>query len=606
MNIQDLENKIVKASEAYYLESPIMTDKEFDNLLDQLRDQDPNNKILTSVGWGLRVYGNKVKIPKEIKSSLPKIKDVKDIGAEELHVSLKVDGMSAILEYENGVLKYALTRGDGVYGIDFTEKAKYIQGISKINPSLSLTHIVRGELFIGIKTFNENLAEDYANPRNAVAGIVNAKGFSNLEYVSFIEHPFQSQVVNEQLFLDKVKADINWEEYFKEFKNKYDYPVDGLCVIDVKKFKEYEGNDDIINHVYALKLATEEVETEVVEIEWNLSNRGKFIPIIKYKPVNLYGTICKQTSGYHYQYVKENNIGVGTIIKLTKANEIIPYITEIVKSTKFEEPIIEEYPVQIQGVNLVVSDFRFMDKLLVNNFLAHHFNFDGYKKASNLMFKLGVLSISSFKAETSENRSDESLDESLAEAKVNSTARPILIKKLRGKLNIDKFFSHFGINGVGSTASFALQPLISDYVRIALSEIPESSATEELMKLLETVKVNKNVRESLSDPRVAIGIARCYKTYEDRWYSEDETKPKVELTGNEILAVITGSLSMTKKEMGVKLLPFGIKVIEKLDKNVNILITNDKSSGSSKMKFAEKNNIETLTEQELYQKFNIN
>lgn len=600
MNIHELEDKIIKASEAYYLEQPIMSDKEFDTLLEDLTSKDPDNKILTSVGWGLKVYGSKVKIPKQIKSSLPKIKDVSEVAGEsdKVYSSLKVDGMSVILEYEKGILKSAITRGDGVYGIDITQKVKHIKGLSLTDSNKERSVVVRGELYIPVSVFMKNLSEDYANPRNSVSGIINSKSFDNLEYVHFIEHPFQPEFINgnDRLSLTLCDKSINWENFFENEKSMKDFPIDGLCLIDVVPCHTYKLSEDIINHVYALKLKTEEVETVVESVNWKLSERGKYIPVVHYKEVELYGTKCSNASAYHYQYAKENNIGVGTKIKLTKANEIIPYITEIVESTKFEEPVVE-HKTKIDGVNLVVDNIEIQTNIIFKNFLSYHFNFEGYKKADELLEIFGASNVYQLVHKFDSPEID--IDKLLKDNGVNTSVRPTLIDKLlKQKCNFNNFFSQFGINGVGESSATKLQPIALEYVQIfGISTVHD--IMDNLGKVLDKVSVNKNVREILLNFEIAEVIYSCYKTFEskNKWLFEEK-----EVIDYKLNVVITGSLSIPKSEMKKKLKEYRVNVLPSMSKNVNILITNDKSSNSSKMKYAKKNNLEILTEDEIFKK----
>ena len=329
----ELANAIASASEAYYLGTETeMDDETFDALVEQLRELDPDHPVLRSVGWGLKVYGEKRRLPVSINHSLPKIRTSKDYRYVIKNLSPKIDGMSVILQYgPDGRLALALTRGDGQWGVDITPKMPLISNFNLFSQSVPDT-IVRGELFIPTNVFDEFLSDAYANPRNATAGIINAKSMSNLEYLTFEIHgmyvedhwvgvahaenlaPCQVLCIFPELEDDMTveQLDAYLGEVYKLFETM-NYPVDGV----------------VINGDTAFKVKTVEVMTEVVTIEWNMSNRCKYIPTLVVKPVHLYGTTVTRASGFNYQFVADHGIKPGTRIMLTKGNEVIPHVTKV-------------------------------------------------------------------------------------------------------------------------------------------------------------------------------------------------------------------------------------------------------------------------------------
>jgi DNA ligase (NAD+) len=316
--IQNLEEQIVKAAEAYYLgEAPIMSDAEFDRTVEELRAMCPTSKVLVQVGWGMKVYKNKVSLPVAIRNSLDKVQ-FKDLKEEGVRVySPKVDGMSCVLQYQEGKLVIAATRGDGEFGIDFTPKTSRMRIPHSLNTKLDL--IVKGELFIYTDVFEEKLSGEYENPRNAVAGIVNSKNFNNLEYVRFAAHP-QGMVVDlpqeDRFELGLLPTDVSDDKSFllklREEWLKAGYPMDGIVSQSYDDFNERR-----INNIYAIKFETEEVLTTVVDVIWSERTSGRMCPTIKYEPVRLYGTTCENCSGSSYDYIKTNKIGKGAKVMLT-------------------------------------------------------------------------------------------------------------------------------------------------------------------------------------------------------------------------------------------------------------------------------------------------
>ena len=279
---RDLERSIVEASEAYYLGEAKVSDVEFDLIVEDLRKLDPESPVLKKVGWGMKLYGEKTKLPTEIRFSLPKIHSVKDLpSGEKLIISPKLDGISVILEYRDGLLYKAVTRGDGVHGVDITAK------IPRIATDLTFgSGIHRGELFI----FNEvfKTMEGFANPRNAVAGIINRKSFDGLEFVSYKTH---SETMSAHILAPypvhsvRVNRSNLSEDLLKRLYDEWSktYPIDGVVIA---------GGSEV-----AFKFRTEELEGVVDKVEWNLSDRGQMVPVAVLKAVSYthltLPTICR-------------------------------------------------------------------------------------------------------------------------------------------------------------------------------------------------------------------------------------------------------------------------------------------------------------------------
>ena len=267
-----LEDRIIQASEKYYLSEPIMTDEQFDQLVEELRVENPSSPVLRQVGWGMKIYKDKVPLPVKIQHSLPKIQiESVESPPKGLHwkISPKVDGMSCVLHYQNGVLKQAVTRGDGEFGIDITPKMNRI----KVPRTISRVYdvFVRGELYINVDVFNLKLSEDYANPRNAVAGIINSKSFDSLEYVDFGAHP-QGQIVNlpesDKILLNMLPT---WDgvhiQDLRACRAKsidMGFPIDGMVI---QGHTDY-GLGKTEESAVAIKFETEAAVTSVISVDW--------------------------------------------------------------------------------------------------------------------------------------------------------------------------------------------------------------------------------------------------------------------------------------------------------------------------------------------------
>ena len=156
-----LQEQLMKAAQQYYSDgSSSLSDEQFDALTEQLKEQDPDNPILSQVGFGYDVNkdptpGNKVKHKYGVAGSLSKAYNWKELNSDltlnEIHVSLKLDGLSTVLYYVKGHLDLALTRGDGVTGIAITDKVYRI--LPDNIKDRSFTGAVRGEIIMTQENF---------------------------------------------------------------------------------------------------------------------------------------------------------------------------------------------------------------------------------------------------------------------------------------------------------------------------------------------------------------------------------------------------------------------------------------------------------------------
>jgi DNA ligase (NAD+) len=184
--IESLCSKILKASDAYYNKQPIMSDEEYDELVERLQVLDPTNKVLSLVGFPVPADSVLQKVKHEMPmGSLNKVKTekeflkwVKKIGLSKFIIQEKLDGISASLCYRMGRLKYAATRGEGLVGEDITHHVRLMKNAPLYLPDVhKMTEFhVRGEIILSKKSFEEYFAsKGYANPRNTVSGFCQKK-----------------------------------------------------------------------------------------------------------------------------------------------------------------------------------------------------------------------------------------------------------------------------------------------------------------------------------------------------------------------------------------------------------------------------------------------
>lgn len=282
---------------------------------------------------------------------------------EDLYIEYKLDGICLRLYYEAGILTKASTRPrDGIWGDDVTEQVKHVQNIpQKLN--LPETCAITGELLCFFKDFDlvqkdlkakgEKLR---ANPRNHAAGAI--RNFKEPEKVkdmrlTFIAYsienhedpPYKTETerakwVNQKLGIRYVRAaPFNKLEQLQELEDlvsKLDYAVDGAIVgVDNLENQEQMGRHGDVatgnpKGKVAWKFRSEQADVPVTSIDIKTGRTGKITPVSNFVPVPLAGTMVTRATLHNFGFVKEKGIKVGTVIKITKAGEIIPKVIDVV------------------------------------------------------------------------------------------------------------------------------------------------------------------------------------------------------------------------------------------------------------------------------------
>lgn len=376
--MEELVAQLNKAARVYYQESnEIMPNQEYDQLYDELEALEKelgitlSNSPTVNVGYEVVSGLPKEEHPKPMLS-LDKTKSIDDLkswlGDKEGILSWKLDGLTIVLTYEDGKLAKAVTRGDGVTGEVITNNARVFDNIPLTIPARD-TVVVRGEAVISYDDFeeiNKNIGDadaKYKNPRNLCSGTVRQLNneitaqrhvrfyaFSLAEGgkmqgtaeandeagASFRFRHQQMDFLAAQGFdtVDRVIVTAETiETAVLDFEKKietFDLPSDGLVLIydDIEYGVSLGTTAKFPRDSIAFKWKDEIKETALIEVLWNASRTGLINPIAVFEPVELEGTTVSRASVHNVSIVKSLALGTGDIIKVYKANMIIPQIAE--------------------------------------------------------------------------------------------------------------------------------------------------------------------------------------------------------------------------------------------------------------------------------------
>ncbi len=365
--IKELVNILNEAAKEYYQkDNEIMSNLEYDALYDELVALEEETGLVLSGSPTVKVgYEILSELPKERHAapmlSLDKTKSVEDL-ADWLKdktgvISWKMDGLTVVLTYEDGMLTKAVTRGNGEIGEVITNNARVFANIpQKISYQGEL--IIRGEAVITYSDFekiNNTIADvdaKYKNPRNLCSGTVRQLNNEitakrNVHFFAFTMLDIGDDTVDSTMnskfnFLEELgfevveHKDVNAENigdvvaWFSDKISSNDFPSDGLVLSydDVKYGRSLGRTAKFPRDSIAFKWADEQAETILRYVEWSPSRTGLINPVACFDSVSLEGTSVSRASIHNISIVKQLKLGIGDTIKVYKANMIIPQISE--------------------------------------------------------------------------------------------------------------------------------------------------------------------------------------------------------------------------------------------------------------------------------------
>lgn len=362
-SMRKLIAELTEADIAYYKhDDPVMTDREYDRKLDQLRSLEEESGIILSGSQTQKVSGEILEELVSVRHTKPmlsagKTKSVDELvkfaGGRDVVLSWKMDGLTLVLRYENGALQQAITRGrEGIIGEDVTHTVRKFDNVPLAIPVKDSIE-VRGEGVISWENFekiNLSLEEPYGHPRNLASGStrkLNAAeaGKRHLEFAAFeLVTDMQMDTKAEQLaFMEQLGFQVVpyvripsaddaaiRQAVASMLPEEFAYPVDGLILEqdDIAYGRSLGSTGHHENRMMALKWEDELYETKFLGLETAVTRNGMVSLTGIFEPVEIGGTEVSRAYLHNLDIFGKLSLGQGDIIQVYKANMIIPQIAE--------------------------------------------------------------------------------------------------------------------------------------------------------------------------------------------------------------------------------------------------------------------------------------
>ena len=397
MNPSERYEELVKLiryhNERYYdKDDPEISDSEYDKLMTELKQLEKENPQLAVADSPTKQVGGSARREAGVlvRHNVPMLSLQDVFSKEEVYefvenmqeqltdpefvTEYKIDGLSLVLRYEDGILRLAETRGDGInFGEDVTANAKVIKDVKKkLKQPLPYLEI-RGEVYMKNEDFEKVNARQelagkkvFANPRNCAAGtlrqldtsVTKERGLSmfvfNVQQVRGAEFETHTQgyeylkkqgiPVIEAYRVCKSAEEV-WEAIcaFGENRGNLSYDIDGV-VVKLNRISDREllgATSKVPRWAIAYKYPPEEKVAKILDIEVSVGRTGRITPTAVFEPVRLCGTMVSRATLHNQDFIDQLDVGIGDYVTVYKSGEIIPKIKEVLKERR--EAGVERY-----------------------------------------------------------------------------------------------------------------------------------------------------------------------------------------------------------------------------------------------------------------------
>jgi DNA ligase (NAD+) len=608
----DLLEFCILANEKYRSGMPLIADENYDFIfIPELQKRLPNHPFLKKVEPESEGFSDqKIKLPEKMLSTNKAytwneiLKWLERIGkiAEEISFQLsniqikgtaKLDGFAG---YDDGTKLF--TRGDGNKGSDISRV--FQRGLGILNDSERGQG--PGEIVVKRSYFESHLSSHFEYPRNFQASLIKEK-----ELDQFAREAIEAKAA---LFVPFKQLPF-WQGNIDEFKNQFidividlekgvDFDIDGVVFEIVNpELKEFMGSNRKFHRwQIAFKENKEKAQVQVLSVTPQVGRTGKITPVAELEPTQLSGATIYRATGHHYGLVKEQGLGAGSVVELTRSGMVIPKINKVLKTAEVEIPVncpscnylltwdsdflmcLNENDCPDQVIGKMIYFFR----ILANN--------DGYGQATiQKLYDEGIRQVSDIYLLN--------IDELVVMGFGEKTSQNLIneLKRSRQESIEDwRFLAAFGVHrlGLGNCENLLKHYSIDEVFELSVDNIAEIDGFAEL-----TAEV---IFDGL------LSIRSQYEVLISGGFNLEKTLLLSDKNASSNLfyskkIVFTGTMNLPRSDLEKQAKSLGISVAKSVSSKTDFLIIGE-NVGQSKMNKAKNHNVEILSESEYLKKLN--
>lgn len=645
--IRELVDKLNEYSKAYYvLDAPKISDKEYDELYDELLRLEEQSGIILPDSPTQRVGGDPLPCFEPHTHihrlwSLDKVRtreDLIDWGrrveriAESQHLprvkyalEYKFDGLTINLTYEGGRLITGATRGNGIVGEDITPQIKTIRTVPLTIPFKGKME-VQGECYMKLSVLdeiNKTTDEKLKNARNAAAGAlrnldprITAKRrldcyCYNVGYIEGKKLETQDEMlgflrengftVSDYLvFCDDIETVCDEIDKAEESRPHLDFLIDGM-VVKVRDFATREAlgaTEKFPRWAMAFKFAAEETTTTVRDITWEVGRTGKLTPRASFDPVELAGATIRHATLNNFDDIQRKRVGIGSRVFIRRSNDVIPEILSAVEGDVPERQV--EKPtvcpacgahVEHRGVHLYCTNSLSCAPQIAGR-LAHYASRDAMD-IDTFSEKTAALFVEELKLKSIPDLYDLGPQDYMGlqgfgERRINNLMAAIERSK---DCTLGAFIFAIGIPNVGAKTAKDLAR------RFGTIEALRSATVEQLTEVPDVGEiVARSIVEFFADPSIATQVDRLLAHgVKPR---PEEVQQDSPISGKTI--VVTGTLEKLDRRQAEALIEsLGGKAAGSISKKTDYVLAGE--SAGSKLTKARELGVRVLNEQEFFE-----
>ena len=648
--LNDLRDRLREANYQYYvLQDPLISDQEYDGLLHQLiKIEEAYPELITPDSPSQIVGDNPQASFRTIKHLQPmssldnafNSKDIEDFEARiarvlasdqnlEYLAELKIDGLSINLHYQDGVLVWAATRGNGMEGEEVTFNVLGIEGIPRRLSDVPSSLEVRGEIYLSKEAFEQMNKEReekgepfFRNPRNAASGTLrqhDPKVSASRSLQIFVygvglprEVGVSTQVDLLAYLADKgfrinsqhetVKGIENIENLMKRWldvRPKLEYETDGVVfkVNDLSLQEELGRTSRAPRWAIAYKFPAEEVATKLLDITWQVGRTGKLTPVAELEPRIIEGTTVSRATLHNPEFIAKLDLQLGDRVVLHKSGGIIPEIIKVLLNERPKDSVDYKPPTKCpecqatlikDGPNLICTNPACSAQVFerIKHFVSRKaMDIDGMagKTLESLMFAGFIKTVPDLYELTKEQVA---ALEGFAELSAKNLVEQLESSKTRP---LEQFIFALGLPQVGERTARILAR--------AFPSIPQLTAAKP--EDLETLHdIGKTTAESVYNALHQPSMLSMLRKLQDKGVKP--TVPESASQGDLLKGlsfVLTGTLSRPRNEIKKELENLGARVSSAVSKKTDYLVAGE--NAGSKLAKAQEVGVKVIDEESL-------